>query len=87
MEVNLEITEVVVEILNIKVQQVKQESNLRMELMILPIKKWFIFQRYMKNQKVDKADRELMVVRKEVDREVLVKIIAQDRLIEFVRRL
>ena len=41
----------------------------------------------MKNQKVDKADRELMVVRKEVDREVLVKIIAQDRLIEFVRRL
>jgi len=38
MEVNLEIIEVV-EILNLKVRQAKQESNLRMELMILPIKK------------------------------------------------
>ena len=39
----------------------------------------------MRNQKVDKADRVMVVVREEVDRGVLVQIIAQDRSIEFDR--
>jgi len=37
-----------------------------------------MFQMFMKNQKVDKADR-VMVVREEADRGLLVKIISQDR--------
>ena len=84
MEANQEITEVV-EILNLQVQPAKQENISRTLFLTIIRRKWYTFQRSMRNQKVDKADRVMVVVREEVDRGVLVQIIAQDRSIEFDR--